>query len=82
MFNFEGEEEVMLKLVIRKNMWYCYFDLELESDYDLGGEKERWESNVIDKWKKGYRIFELEYESLLGKDDDLLDEVYREMKYV
>lgn len=81
MFNFEGEEEVMLKL-IRKNMWYCYFDLELESDYDLGREKERWESNVIDKWKKGYRIFELEYESLLGKDDDLLDEVYREMKYV
>lgn len=82
MFNFEGEEEVMLKLVIRKNMWYCYFDLELESDYDLGREKERWESNVIDKWKKRYRIFELEYESLLGKDDDLLDEVYREMKYV
>lgn len=82
MFNFEEEEEVMLKLVIRKNMWYCYFDLELESDYDLGREKERWESNVIDKWKKGYRIFELEYESLLGKDDDLLDEVYREMKYV
>lgn len=82
MFNFEGEEEVMLKLVIRKNMWYCYFDLELESDYDLGREKEMWESNVIDKWKKGYRIFELEYESLLGKDDDLLDEVYREMKYV
>lgn len=82
MFNFEEEEEVMLKLVIRENMWYCYFDLELESDYDLGSEKERWESNVIDKWKKGYRIFELEYESLLGKDDDLLDEVYREMKYV
>lgn len=51
MFNFEGEEEVMLKLVIRKNMWYCYFDLELESDYDLGREKERCESNVIDKWK-------------------------------
>lgn len=80
--NSEGEEEVTSKSAIRKNTRHCHSDSESESDYDLGREKERCESNGTEKRKKGHKISESEYESSSGKDDDLLDEAYREMKYV
>lgn len=82
MSNSEGEEEVTSKSAIRKNTRHCHSDSESESDYDLGRGKERCESKSTDKRKTGHKISESEYESSSGKDDDLLDEAYREMKYV
>lgn len=77
----EEEEEVTSKSAIKNNTPRCQSGSESESYSDLEREKESQEKDS-EKRKRGHKISESEYESSSGKDDDLLDEAYREMKYV
>lgn len=79
--NDNGESPSGLKRVIRHDTKYR--NNERESESPLGADREeKRRRKSSDKEKRKRKTSDSEYESSSGKDDDLLDEAYEEMRFV
>jgi hypothetical protein len=79
--NDKGESCSGLERMIKHDKKYRNIERESESSTGADREEKRRRKNS-DKGKRKRKNSDSEYESSSGKDDDLLDEAYEEMKFV